>query len=164
MPIHSHPNSDLEHVGRVYGCDLECVRTAGRSDADVARTILSLKRDFDCFIVNESRDFLARNTLVVSAIAQRVHDWVEVFGVDAEAIHDAIDLASVDAGRQESVGDGSPMTSWNVMERVEDAVDYLATGGQGISDLKLLVHFGGQEAEDHFVNHLKATIARKTVH
>jgi hypothetical protein len=162
MAIHSH--SVLEHIGKVYGCDLECVCTAGRPDADVAKTILSLKRDFDCFIVNESRDTLATNALVISAIAQRVHDWVEVFGVDAEAIHDAIDLASVDAGRQQAVGDGNPMTSWNLMESVIDAADYMSTGGHGTSDLKLLVHFGSQESERHFVNVLKATLARKTAH
>lgn len=45
-------------------------------------------------------------------------DWVQTTGVDAERLHDLIDVASVKRGRQNMVGDGNPMTAWD-----EEAVE-----------------------------------------
>ncbi|MBN2513795.1 MAG: hypothetical protein JXB18_12725 [Sedimentisphaerales bacterium] len=39
--------------------------------------------------------------------------WFYTLGPKSEWLHDQIDLASVRSGRQKTVGDGSPMTSWH---------------------------------------------------
>jgi hypothetical protein len=47
------------------------------------------------------------------AVARARTDWVQTTGALAEWLHDEVDRASVEVGRQSAVGDGSPMTSWN---------------------------------------------------
>jgi hypothetical protein len=69
---------------------------------------------FDCvvFLLDADVSHLLVGALS-SELAQSRVDWVQVAGRGAEELHDAIDRASVAAGRQMAAGDGSPMTSWH---------------------------------------------------
>jgi hypothetical protein len=160
MVILLHPYAPLEQIGRVYGFDIKFLSTTGLSDADAADAILRLNGDFDCFIVNGRAGSLGSNhPLTISAIASQTIGWVEVLGVEAESIHDAVDLASVRAGREQEVGDGEPMTTWNSTVEEDEIADYVLAGGQGEHALKLVVHFGGQEHEKVFLDLLRKRLA-----
>src|SRR4029453_2131316 len=39
-------------------------------------------------------------------------DWIFTAGTQPEFWHDRVDQLSVEVGRQQQVGDGSPMTAW----------------------------------------------------
>lgn len=161
MSIHTHPNAAFEHLGRVYDFDLKGVRTSGRSEAEVADAILGVPGDFDCFIVNRRGVAISDLQLVLSAIARRTRGWVEVFGIDAEAIHDAVDRASVELGRQKEVGEGDPMTTWDSeMDEVELA-KYVSMGGQGECALKVLVYFAAGPEEGLFFMRVKDCVASR---
>jgi hypothetical protein len=69
---------------------------------------------FDCvvFLCDPDRVQAVRTTLSIEMARAKV-DWVQVAGNGAKELHDAIDAASVAVGRQQAVGDGSPMTSWH---------------------------------------------------
>lgn len=69
---------------------------------------------FDCavFLCDPCRAQTLRADLSAE-LARSKTDWVQVAGNGAEALHDAIDRASVALGRQRAIADGSPMTSWH---------------------------------------------------
>lgn len=119
---------------------------------DELRTIIDSVVDYDCFLVNRDQTFDGSNSELIQEVASRKSDWIEVFGYHAEAIHDAIDNASVESRRQASVGFGVPMTSWNDFASTEDVVSYLRTGGHGVSDTKLLIFIGTDNEERDFWN------------
>ncbi len=106
--------------------------------------------DYDCFLVNRNQVFDGSNSELIRRIACEKSDWIEVFGYNAEKIHDAIDHASVASVRQPSVGFGVPMTSWNDYECDQDLVEYLRTGGHGVSNTKLLIFIGSDEEKRSF--------------
>lgn len=111
--------------------------------------------NFDCFVISRRSANIQQDeiTQIISLIANSTVDWVEVIGFNAEAIHDAIDLASVGAGRQKAVGDGVPMTAWDSDYHADDAVaKYILTGGFGSYDKKLIFYFGTAEQELAFVD------------
>jgi hypothetical protein len=118
------------------------------------RTIIDSVVDYDCFLVNRDQTYDGSNSELILEIAAQKSDWVEVFGYNAEAIHDAIDNASVGSKRQAVVGSGVPMTSWNDYESTKDVVDYIRTGGHGVSDTKLLIFVGTDEEKQIFWNNL----------
>ena len=105
--------------------------------------------DYDCFVVNRTVHLPAEDIGVVAAtLADRQCKWIEVFGFDAERLHDAIDEAAVAIGRQTKIGDGDPMTSWNDESITESEIAaYVLTGGQGTSDWKLVLVIGDENAE-----------------
>ena len=74
-------------------------------------------------------------------------DWVAVAGDGAEELHDILDHASIAAGRQQAIGDGSPMTSWHTGERtIEDMAELASFCLCGGHDY-LLVFVVGQESD-----------------
>jgi len=82
-------------------------------------------------------------------------DWVETMGKKSEYLHDTVDLASVAAGRQTKVGDGSPMTVWDDdMTDFEAMVDYVQLGGQGAFDNKLVIVVGPKSAAVAFADRI----------
>jgi hypothetical protein len=73
---------------------------------------------FDCSVFLFKPDRAEFLTAELSAELVRANvEWVEVAGIGSEAVHEAIDAASVACGRQAAVGDGSPMTTWNEESR-----------------------------------------------
>lgn len=63
---------------------------------------------FDCVLVSANHDESHRLAQSFSAeIVRHSVDWVQTTGPHAEFIHDCVDWASVAAGVQEAVGDGS---------------------------------------------------------
>jgi len=95
---------------------------------------------FDAFIVVlENRDLGETERNAVARITRLNNDWVETCGYGAEQLHDQIDEISVSIGRQEAIGDGNPMTAWHEdLVSPDDVIDYLALGGLGSSDFKLV--------------------------
>jgi hypothetical protein len=87
---------------------------------------------------------------IAAEIVKLPVDWVEIFGSRCEYLHDRIDVASVSIGRQEKVGDGSPMTAWhNHLSEIEDIVSYIRTGGQGSAGTKIVVVIGPEHSADN---------------
>lgn len=117
---------------------------------------------FDCFIVNQCESTDNTSFRVFSrALCAGELQWAEVLGVEAERLHDAIDEASVAIGRQLKVGDGSPMTTWKTFSRIGPSersaiAEYIATGGQGETDVKLIVVFGDIELFDKLVEEIES--------
>ncbi len=112
--------------------------------------------EFDAFVVLLD-DALEDPYLdaVVSWVAAAKTDWVEVFGAGAEAIHDRVDASAAEAGRQEKVGDGQPMTAW--WEGFgEEGVEHLVSGGHGASEHKLVVWLGEAGAGAEFLERARA--------
>jgi hypothetical protein len=131
---------------KVYDANLIlCPRTV-----EELRKLIDSVVDYDCFLVNRDQAFDGSHSALILEIAARKSDWIEVFGYHAEEIHDAIDRASVESKRQAAVGSGIPMTSWNDYESTQDVVDYIRTGGHGVSDTKLLIFIGNEEEERMF--------------
>jgi len=123
------------------------------------KSLISTLSDYDCFLVNRRGDFDGQQSELISLISSTKSDWIEIFGCNAERIHDAIDLASVVSGRQKVVGDGVPMTSWNDYESSHSVVDYICTGGHGVSDHKLLFFIGRLDEETEFWEQLTHSCA-----
>jgi hypothetical protein len=102
---------------------------------------------FDCVVFLSDLDEAQRFAGTLSSeLARSRVDWVQVAGRGAEELHDAIDRASVAAGRQRAVGYGSPMTSWH--EEAESLgemaeVARLCFGGQD----QVLVLVVGRDAD-----------------
>lgn len=131
---------------KVYEADLIlCPRTV-----EELATVIDSVVDYDCFLVNRDQAFDGSDCKMIQRIASQKSDWIEIFGYNAEKIHDAIDAASVACGRQPSAGFGVPMTSWNDYECDEDVIEYLQTGGHGASSTKLLIFLGTDDEEKKF--------------
>lgn len=135
---------NLETIDLVgpYGLRLLCLRQRVWGDADATELIMRMKPGFDCFVVNFAEPPEDAGNALIAAIVRQVGGWVEVFGDQAETIHDAIDSASVSLGRQAVVGEGSPMTTWQEETRESDIASYIWTGGQGESLRKVVVLVG----------------------
>jgi hypothetical protein len=98
---------------------------------------------FDCVVMlcDHVRAEAVRSAVSYELVRTNV-EWVSVAGEGAEALHDAIDQASVTIGRQKAVGDGSPMTSWHTDERSVEAMAELACSCFGGEDQVLIVVIG----------------------
>lgn len=99
---------------------------------------------FDCFVINLNESL---TDIEMHDIAERLagpcFEWIEIFGFKAEILHDMIDRAAVISGQQQNVGDGYPMTTWNDEAAIlDDTLSYIATGGQGTCDWKILLVIG----------------------
>ncbi len=93
------------------------------------------------------------------AVSRANTDWVQTTGLQAKWLHDLIDQTSVRVGRQQAVGDGSPMTSWHedaitVAEMCEVAIH--CVGG---CDHVLVIAVGTREAFDEVVATLRQRLA-----
>jgi len=119
-----------------------CVSVTAASDSATARMIDGLRAPFDCFVINCSANFLQEASKTLHAVAVNTTDWVQVFGIACEEIHDWIDEASVRAGRQEAVGDGEPMSSWHHEVDNVSIARSLMSGGLGYESTKLIVVIG----------------------
>lgn len=99
---------------------------------------------FDCFVVRRSSGFQTKDmALLAEELASANTDWVETIGTDAERLHDAIDSASVQIGRQRRVGDGSPMTAWHDRLLSTPAIiEHVRVGGLGQRSTKVLLVIG----------------------
>ena len=120
-----------------------------RSDLDWQSELLVHECEYDCFVLN-TRNWLSveQIRIVAMKLARSTCMWVEVFGCNSKLIHDAIDEASADIGRQSKIGDGDPMTTWNEKPMTEaEFASYVWTGGQGTSDWKLILVIGEEDAE-----------------
>lgn len=105
----------------------------------------------DVFVVTLDGKLLPNNLAdeIAIEIVSLPVDWVETFGPRCEYLHDRIDAASVLIGRQEKVGDGSPMTAWhNHLSDIEEIVSYLRTGGQGSAGIKIVLVIGAERSAD----------------
>ena len=123
------------------------------------QTVIDSVLDYDCFLVNRDHAFDGSNSELIKQIAAHKSDWIEVFGYNSEKIHDAIDNASVALKRQSEVGCGEPMTSWDDYESDHDFVEYLRTGGHGVSNTKLLIFIGTDEQKKNLWNVIDREIA-----
>ncbi|MEA3192447.1 MAG: hypothetical protein QOD26_780 [Betaproteobacteria bacterium] len=138
-------------IGRVYDAKVRFLR-ATASDAE---DIVSVDKEFDCFLVNRLKDAALTQGRLLEAIARRAN-WVEIFGVDAEALHDAVDQAGVHLGRQVAIGEGYPMTAWYDDISDNSAIaSYIATGGQGDSLHKIVVLIGSPSEESGLIDELR---------
>jgi hypothetical protein len=82
---------------------------------------------FDCVVFLCDKQAWREDVSRLSrALASTNTDWIQVAGDDSEELHDAVDQASVDIGRQDAVGDGSPMTSWHDDARTPDQMAEVA--------------------------------------
>jgi hypothetical protein len=85
-------------------------------------------------------------------------EWVATTGRDAEFIHDLVDEASVEAGRQERVGDGSPMTSWHDEATTLEQIADVAVPGLGACAFVLCVVVGSPVDYRRFAHILKGRL------
>lgn len=103
--------------------------------------------EFDAFVL------IVDPKLLTDELAERIStrlaamqtQWVECLGPDSEHLHDLVDNASVNVGRQKHIGDGNPMTTW--FDDICDAqamIEYMRPGGQGETDNKLVVVIAGE--------------------
>jgi hypothetical protein len=82
-------------------------------------------------------------------------DWVETMGPTSELLHDLIDTASVETGRQSRVGDGKPMTAWHSdFLDLDSMVDYVRMGGNGGRDNKVIVVIASERSTALFAERL----------
>lgn len=137
-------------LGRTSDFSLRCLR----STQDAPREMNSLELGFDCFVINRMQGRACDQGDLIDAVAARA-GWVEVFGFDAETIHDAIDNASVRLLRQRAVGDGTPMTAWHEDITQDSAIaSYIWTGGQGHAPHKVALVIGSSVDEKGLIDEL----------
>lgn len=112
--------------------------------------------DYDCFIVNLREHLpIEEIALLANLVARTPSGWVEVFGHAAERIHDAIDNAAVAVGRQSKVGDGNPMTTWDEDDSIAECARWIAMGGQGTNDVKVVVVIGSAADERDLYDNIR---------
>ena len=108
-------------------------------------------RECDAFIITLSASLLSDE--LAAAIAERIVKlpvgWMETFGPRCQYLHDLSDVAGVSIGMQEQVGDGFPMTAWyKSLSQIDEITSYLRTGGQGVSETKVVVVIGPENSAD----------------
>ena len=87
------------------------------------------------------------------------NDWIETLGPGSETLHDHIDQASVDVGRQTAIGDGFPMTGWDEeLVRSDEMAEYITRGGHGASEYKLVLVIGSKKHSIRFAEQMKQQI------
>ena len=124
-----------DDVGRQY--------SAGLYSPGCLGTLPWRGEPFDCvvFLGDPGRAQAVRAELSAELTRANV-DWVQAAGSGAEELHDAIDRASVAVGRQQAVGDGSPMTSWHEEALTGEAMADLAAHCFGVCKRVLVLVVG----------------------
>jgi hypothetical protein len=118
---------------------------------------------YDCFVLNLSPLLHAGDIhRLALEIARGRNDWVQVLGAHCEAIHDAIDRASVEVGRQAAVGDGSPMTSWHTDKvTLQEMVDFVLRSSLGASDYLVVLLLGPDQEYSEALTLLRSQIGSR---
>ena len=109
---------------------------------------------FDLFLALSGECTPASYADIAARVARYNVDWVQVAGRDAEMLHDLIDHASVDSGRQEKVGEGKPMTSWHEEATTPEQMAEVAYSCLGSAERVLCVVVGSETDEVCFASHL----------
>ncbi len=101
---------------------------------------------FDCvvFLCDLARAEAVRGGMS-HEIARAAVDWVQVAGRGAKELHDALDHAGVDVGRQRAVGDGSPMTSWHEEASSVEDMAQVAAASYGSHEQVLILVVGREQ-------------------
>ena len=113
---------------------------------------------FDVMILIFNESFLSSDSVTILAkkLVAANTDWIDVLGPKSEWVHDQIDLASVRVGRQDAVGDGSPMTGWDEdIKACEEFAEDVSGGGPGGQGNKLICVLGDSNDFNLFVSELK---------
>jgi hypothetical protein len=114
---------------------------------------------FDCVVFLCEK--LPDSASIAAELAGTAADWIQVAGVGAEALHDAIDRASVAIGRQRAVGDGSPMTSWHEEDTTPAQMAQVALLCFGGEDRVAIVVVGNAQAFEASVHALQDGLTRQ---
>ncbi len=136
----------MEYIGKLVG---DIALFAVRFRAGCLQSLPWRDEAFDCSIVC-LRPPTEENVIeeIARAVVTAKTDWVHTLGAQAEAIHDAVDLASVKTGRQANVGDGLPMTSWHDdITDVREMAKFVVSGGLGLNVDYHVVVVVGSEAD-----------------
>jgi hypothetical protein len=137
---------------RYYICDFSSAMSLGE---------LPWRNDeFDVFILNFDVPIASINAckLIIENLVSRNTDWFHTLGIQAEQLHDEIDLAGVRLGRQKAVGDGSPMTGWfeeiTTTKEMAEHIDYTSLN----CDNRVVVVLGTTDDFNRFVDAMKTLI------
>ena len=116
---------------------------------------------FDCTVFGCNSE-LADSVAVALAhdVVRANTDWIATTGSRAQVLHDLIDSVSVEQGRQEIVGGGSPMTSWHDDALELDQMAEVASLQFGNSDISLVLVLGTPADFSSAVEALKSHLAR----
>ncbi|MGE0145639.1 MAG: hypothetical protein AB7T19_20305 [Planctomycetota bacterium] len=118
---------------------------------------------FDCIVIaGEEASAQHHGAPFADVIVRRRVDYVQTTGPRAEWLHDLIDEASVRNGRQDAVGDGSPMTTWH-----DDALSFpqiceVAECCFGSADDVLCVVLGSEEDRRCFTDLLRERLSERS--
>ena len=111
---------DLAYTFLCHESAIEYLSSLGAEECDVLIAVLNTE-----LLTPQLAQALARGA------AQANTRWVKVMGRGAEDLHDAVDRASVEIGRQGYVGEGIPMTAWFEEMSRDEIVSHLRLGGLG---------------------------------
>ena len=113
--------------------------------------------EFDVFVaILDSIPQMEQMRETLEKLVALNNDWIETLGPESEALHDHIDQASVNVGRQAAVGDGFPMTAWHKrLVRSDEMADYITCGGLGASYYKLVLVIGSKKHRIRFAEQMK---------
>ena len=99
------------------------------------------ERPFDCAVLTfDAQRLREQCAAICEFLVDADTGWISTAGREAQWLHDEIDIASVAFGRQEAVGNGSPMTAWD--DEATDAsamVKYALTLGDGHDNVLVIV-------------------------
>jgi hypothetical protein len=112
-------------------------------------------------IVDQSKFSKEVADRIATELVQMNIDWADTMGAGAELLHDFIDECSVAAGLQLMVGDGIPMTAWHEEMGVAEMAEFVARGGMGGYERKLVVVVGADEVVARFVDEVEAVLPRR---
>lgn len=118
---------------------------------------------FDCvlFVAANATAAARLGPLFAAEIVRHAVDYVQTAGPGAEAIHDLIDQASVQAGVQAAIGDGRPMTTWHEDANTPAAGAEVAALCFGGADHVLCVVIGSQQDRLAFAAALRLRLAER---
>jgi hypothetical protein len=94
---------------------------------------------FDCFLITgDNGNSRCHFQQVAIDVVSSCCVWVEVCGFASQELHDAIDQSSVSVGRQQRIGDGSPMTAWHdELTDLDSVAAWIAIDGLGSEAIKV---------------------------
>ena len=100
---------------------------------------------FECTIFAcDPREVREQGHEIAAAVVDANTDWINTTGPEAERLHDLIDAAAVERGRQAAVGDGSPMTAWHEEALGLDQMAELACLSMGGQDYVVALVVGDE--------------------
>jgi hypothetical protein len=124
----------------------------GRDSADrqyFATTATSLEslpwgdEQFDALVFVAAAAAPAEVEQALRSLVTANTNWIFTAGTQAGFWHDRVDHVSVEVGRQQQVGDGSPMTAW--FDEIQSLDQWDTAHNFGDSDYFLFVIVGSKE-------------------